>query len=865
VVGDLGASLGRGALGAGEMVMRGVAGASELLGVAPEEGEPNRAREIGKDIAGYRDDTIPVSREAQADPVRKAWTGGVESATTSLLAVAPAVTLGVLTGGAGAAAAGYLMGAPMFGAAQYDQSLEEFTKKGVPKDEAHMAALMMGASEAGFEFVTDALEIATVGFGGLVTKPLKDAAKNSVKRTITSSWGEAIKRGVAIKATETVGESMNVGTQAEIERNTGVADQRFWGAIKDQFGQIAVAGMIFGAIGGGLHKARSSHVKGLITDKAADPEERLGAVQEIYQEIARTDPGLADRWRTGATMAVLHGKAISEDIEDVQEQPPAAPAGSAGEDTTVTATAPAPAKRKKTAAEILTGRTAPIRQAPEVGSPKAEGGMEEPVSQPPAYAEAITGRRVPMRQPSQAPVEMAQQAPAEAVQPATVVEDVGRGALPEVVEEQAQVADPWQMPRSEFAKTSTVNRGNNYLAVRSPDGSTFIIRTLDTAKYTDADAIEASHKDYIKKAIEDGKPVPPEVLAEYPDLVEKPKTTAAETITGRPHQTAPDQTIEDDKTAGIAREEIAREEARDDVAARAAEPAADILNKDGQPYKNANAARFALRGKKLEGSHDVVAVAGGYALRPRAGQSPIGEAAQESKPAAAATKEKAEGGRLKAEGKEPWEMSRSEFAKTSTVNRGNNYLSVSSPDGSAFTIRTLDTAKYTDAEAIALSHKDYIKKAIENGKPVPAEVLAEYPDLIEKPKTDAAATITGKKAVQREQEKTEPVEGAAADQAAEAGAPAAEVAAPAGARSARTSPTVRTEKARSARTSPTVRTEDANPIEIQPKPLAEIMVNIKAYSESGAAMIVKERADVALSENAEQATTARKILECLNI
>ena len=69
--------------------------------------------------------------------------------------------------------------------------------------------------------------------------------------------------------------------------------------------KIGVASLIFGAIGGGLHKARTGAVKRLITDPDADVEERLGAVQEVYQEIARKDKGLAERWRDGAALAVL--------------------------------------------------------------------------------------------------------------------------------------------------------------------------------------------------------------------------------------------------------------------------------------------------------------------------------------------------------------------------------------------------------------------------------------------------------------------------------------------------------------------------------------------------------------------------------
>ena len=59
--------------------------------------------------------------------------------------------------------------------------------------------------------------------------------------------------------------------------------------------------------------------------------------------------------------------------------------------------------------------------------------------------------------------------------------------------------EPWQMTLAEFAKTATVTRGNNYISVQSPaDDTSFVIRSLDTSKYTDADAIAASHRSYVQ-------------------------------------------------------------------------------------------------------------------------------------------------------------------------------------------------------------------------------------------------------------------------------------------------------------------------------------------------------------------------------
>jgi hypothetical protein len=853
VLTDLGVSVARGIIGAPETYARALAAMDKAVGV-----DDGKSREMAEDIASFRDDVLPVSKEASAPGWRRDWTGAAESTVHSLAVTAPGMAAGVAGAAARgggklvAAAAGQLLGAPLFGMAQYDKAYDEYVKKGVPKDQAHDAAVMEGLSETGTEFFSDVLDILLLRGGGF-TKPLRDATKNSAKRVIQSSFSSAAKKGLGVAASEEVAELTNTAIQAEVQRSTGASDDTFWQAIKDNFGQITVSSLIFGALGGGLHKARSSQVKSLITDKDADPEERLGAVREVYDEIARTDPGLAERWRTGATMAVLQGKAISEEIEEegsrvqgVEGSSGASPVGAAGEDTTEVGRGKAEGgKRKKTAAEILTGRVAPSRR-PSVAPADEEIAAGTPLPQDEAKpaisaVEALTGRRAPMRQPSQAPVEIAQQPPAEAAQEAIVTEDVQVGALPPAAEAPGSpVKEPWEMTRREYVESVSAGR------------------VID-------DRANQRHKNIVALAIGEGKPVPPEVLAEYPDLVEKPATNAVEALTGR---RAPSRRPSEEPAAleprgeAIAGEPILEGGSGGEPAARSPRKAVDVLtgrppapsrrpssapsgegsglwvqgseteeiaagtplpqmeakasaadvadgdvlNGVGKPYANANAARFARRGKKLEGSHDVVAVTGGYVLRPK-------------------------------------EVSGGEIAA---------------------------------------------------GTPLPQE----------RPRTDAVEALTGKKEARRESQKAEPVEGAAADQVVEKGEAAQDTEAegltaqPAQAKDLKfkhgdmVTPTaagglnvgfagrVIDDYFEDGREYVKIEGKGENGLpadsfELQPQPapaqekqappLAEIMVEIKAYSESGAAMMIKERADTALAENAEQTAMARKILECLNI
>ena len=471
VVKDLGVAVLRGGVGVPEMTLRAAAGADELLKEHADVdlGIASRSREIAKRIEGWKDDTLPVSAEASQDGWRRTLTQGTESAVQSIGVTAPAMALGAATGGAGlipaaghigrigGALIGNIMGSPMFGLATYDTSLEKYEKAGVPKAEARMAALLEGASETGTEVVSSALDMALVGFGGLVGKPIRDAAKNTIKRTIASTYGEAAKRAAAVVGAEMSTELLNTGLQAETQvaygAPHGMESPRFWDAIKSEFGPIGVSSLIFGAIGGGLHKARTGHVKRLITDPDADVEERLGAVQEVYQEIARKDQGLAERWRDGAALAVLQGKAISDEIGDEGGRGKeeggigaAAPVGAVGEDTTKIAQAPEevapekPAKKKRSAAEILTGRPAQTPQdAPQEG-------VQAPIA-PPVVEQAAPAAVAP-----QAPQEPEQAALAPQGE-AIAVEDIPKGALEEVGSGKAEGGN--EKPRTDAAATLT--------------------------------------------------------------------------------------------------------------------------------------------------------------------------------------------------------------------------------------------------------------------------------------------------------------------------------------------------------------------------------------------------------------------------
>jgi len=101
----------------------------------------------------------------------------------------------------------------------------------------------------------------------------------------------------------------------------------------------------------------------------------------------------------------------------------------------------------------------------------------------------------------------------KAAKPATP--DVAQNVASDVAQKVA-AKEPWQMTAEEFSKDATVERGNNIIFVKHPNDSTsFTIRSLDTSKYTDVDAAARSHRDYVRNALSEGKPVPTAVVDEF--------------------------------------------------------------------------------------------------------------------------------------------------------------------------------------------------------------------------------------------------------------------------------------------------------------------------------------------------------------
>jgi hypothetical protein len=310
----------------------GLSGGSEEF--APGFDLKDWAAKKADELADWKEDQFPMSRESAQGGVRGAVTQGVESAMVSLGSKLPGVAVGLAAGGLPGAVAGYLTGVPLFGAAQYNEAEKRYLNMGYEPEEAAEAARLEAYSEMGWEFGSDAIELLTLGSGRVLTAPGKEILKESLQGMLAGSWKQAVKKGVAVTGAEATGELANTGTQAEIMRHYEAGTDDFWQAIEKQAGPIGVASIIFGGLGGGLHMANIRQTRQALENPVPDglDEKEAGrrklkraeAVQEVEKSIKSVFPNLARQWRTYADQVVAANDAfdLGTSFEDAAAQEP---------------------------------------------------------------------------------------------------------------------------------------------------------------------------------------------------------------------------------------------------------------------------------------------------------------------------------------------------------------------------------------------------------------------------------------------------------------------------------------------------------------------------------------------------------------
>ena len=351
----IGTGIGRGLIGVGEMGMNALAGVDEAVDryiMAEPENDPDNfdlkkwATKQAKDIEGFKNRFTPATEGAKGTIA-----GGVESAVTSLGTKIPLAVLGALAAPIGGipvalgATLGYLSGIPMFGAAQYNTAIHKYQKGFMAeghdavkaRNMAETPALIESAFEMGTETISDLIEIATLKAGKAITAPGKIMAKETLHNLLRNgTYKAALKTGATIWGAETSGEMLNAMGQLATEKVYGESrdltevlnDGKFWDGVTDQFGEIAVAGLIFAGLGGGGHIVRNRRDATalenaiaqdedgkLLGNPVAQKEKRMAAAQRIYQDIAQESQPMADHFYRGAFAAIQDNESISFETE----------------------------------------------------------------------------------------------------------------------------------------------------------------------------------------------------------------------------------------------------------------------------------------------------------------------------------------------------------------------------------------------------------------------------------------------------------------------------------------------------------------------------------------------------------------------
>jgi hypothetical protein len=289
-VADVGAGLARGVLAGGETVLR-----AARTTVPSETFDAAVASPIEalKEAQGYK--WLQPSQQAGESGLRRSLSEGSQSATQSLVGMAPGVVAGTMTAGpVGAVVGGATSGGTIFGLAQYDQLREDFLKRTgqdiekVP--EAWKAAIKSSLSEAGTEAASDLASSLIFGKAGMAAgKAIGSGALNVAKQA-----GKTYVKGVA-KAIpfEVGGEAVNAAYQDTLNPALGLERQGSLEAAKQVVGPSLVTTALMGAgqqaAGAAIGRPQAVKDHARLVTAAADlgiPEPSKLSVPQLQAAIA---------------------------------------------------------------------------------------------------------------------------------------------------------------------------------------------------------------------------------------------------------------------------------------------------------------------------------------------------------------------------------------------------------------------------------------------------------------------------------------------------------------------------------------------------------------------------------------------------
>ncbi len=266
--------------------------------------------------------------------------------------------------------------------------------------------------------------------------------------------------------------------------------------------------------------------------------------------------------------------------------------------------------------------------------------------------------------------------------------------------------EPWMMTKAEFVKAVREGQDFPQLGVKPTPLST--LRSAKDYTALDKQAI-GYHAGQTTIAVASGKPVPAEVLKDYPDLQAKPAPVAPEVT-----KLSGDQL----------RHEITRVEEQVLYGQRRLQTKTNAIGeKLSQPEIDAVQRQLVADQKTLTGLKAQLAI-------PKAVTPPITEA-----------------------GKQPWQMTWQEWYDYYHSIGGGNRFSFASQVGKSLGIKSqageplyqmampegMRRVGESGSSDIERWRKAIIRQALSEGKPIPPEVLRDYPDLAKPPAVEEVA------------------------------------------------------------------------------------------------------------------------------
>jgi GNAT superfamily N-acetyltransferase len=342
--------------------------AGHILKYADSPGGIDVVRNIGESLTKKAEDwtkTSPIlqpSREEKESYLRRSVTGTLESAPLSLGPSLGGAAAGAAIGSAvgpvgtivGGLAGGAISTLGAFYASSFNKTYEDAIKAGKSEEEAKSLGRKIGLIEGGIEFLTTPVELMTAGFGKVATQPIK----NTIKQILKTPAKQFLKNFVQTAAVETGTEGLQNYWEASVLQNAGMETPPPMEALIESIGPSLGMTMLFTMGAHGLNKHRTSNLKNNLSNPDTDIGKRQDAAIEVgrYIQENQKDPELTAQWlkKTDEAIKAKQPIPIDADIQEwttkkietdvAQEPPPEAPEaavqpgepeGPAGEEVTV--------------------------------------------------------------------------------------------------------------------------------------------------------------------------------------------------------------------------------------------------------------------------------------------------------------------------------------------------------------------------------------------------------------------------------------------------------------------------------------------------------------------------------------------------